>query len=174
MAKTTENINSKHIDGCSDFENEKPFQTNDVFYPKFGGIIDSSIKPITNQTTNIQQHQQTTINHHRNGHSRNPSSINGITIAGQTIQPPLNKPDAIQNFLQLIRFRSDECDENSKNHSKICGIREARLISKLRNTQHTFSTLSTNVIFLFVIVIFIFISIIEVRQTINIYIHASY
>lgn len=73
--------------------------------------------------------QQTAVSYRSNGHSRNPSSINGITITTQVIQPPPNKPDAINNFLKIIRFRSEDGDEKSKN-PQFCGIREARYISK--------------------------------------------
>lgn len=126
----------------------RDYQDNelDAIYPKLDTTVVSSIKSIVSQS-NVQQQQsppllssqqtqscvlqQTTVSVHRNGHSRNPSSINGITIATQVIQPPPNKPDAINNLLKLIRFRSsyDECDEKSKNRTK-CGIREARLFSK--------------------------------------------
>lgn len=68
--------------------------------------------------------QQTAVSYRSNGHSRNPSSINGITI-----QPPPNKPDAINNFLKIIRFRSEDGEEKSQS-PQFCGIREARYISK--------------------------------------------
>lgn len=156
MAQPYENNDSKQYtlecndcndDDNRDNENEKANESiDDVHHLKFETTVVSSQKPIgwkSVQSLQQQQHQQhqphqqqqhqqqTTVTYQRNGHSRNPSSINGITIATQVIQPPPNKPDAIQNLLKLIRFRSDydECDEKSKNR-QICGIREARLFSK--------------------------------------------
>lgn len=101
-------------------------------------IVPPSISVPNGQQTQTCVLQQTTtaISYHRNGHSRNPSSINGITIA-QVMQPPLNKPDAIDLLLRLIRFRDsyndgyENCAANDvKKQRQICGIREARLISK--------------------------------------------
>lgn len=136
MANPEENIDSNHaVDGqdCDDTNKDDP---ENVHYVKFETTVVSSSKPIPPQSNAQQQpplpqQQQTSVTYHRNGHSRNPSSINGITIATQSIQPPPNKPDAIHNLLKLIRFRSDydECDEKTKNR-QICGIREARLFSK--------------------------------------------
>lgn len=140
MAQSCENDDSRqHTLECNDCDddavNDKKANgsLDDVRHLKFETTVVSSPKPIgwmSVQPQSQQQHQ-TTVNYQRNGHSRNPSSINGITIATQVIQPPPNKPDAIQNLLKLIRFRSDydECDEKSKNR-QICGIREARLFSK--------------------------------------------
>lgn len=151
MAKPVENLDLKHTHDnheCDD-NDEDNVESDVVLYTK---IVDTIAKPMAVQSNNgTMQHQQqtppppsshqpptqscvlqqTTVSVHRNGHSRNPSSINGITIATQVIQPPPNKPDAIQSLLKLIRFRSDyeECDEKSQNR-QICGIREARLISK--------------------------------------------
>lgn len=102
-------------------------------------IVPTSISVPNGQQTQTCVLQQTTtaISYHRNGHSRNPSSINGITIA-QVMQPPLNKPDTIDSLLKLLRFRDSYKDgyENcadidvEKKQRQICGIREARLISK--------------------------------------------
>lgn len=159
MAKPIENIDLNYTSDnhyCDDDDVDN-VESDVVHYPK---LIDTTVKPIVQQTNNAlmqqQQHQQqpppqqqqppsshqsttkscvlqqTTVSVHRNGHSRNPSSINGITIATQVIQPPPNKPDAIQSLLKLIRFRSDyeECDDEKSQNRQICGIREARLISK--------------------------------------------
>lgn len=133
MTQITENADSKHTEEIHECDIENRVESN----PKLGTTVVPPSKSITIQSSaqqqqqQQQQHQQTTINNQRNGHSRNPSSINGITIAAQVIQPPPNKPDAIHNLLKLIRFRSDfdERDEKSKNR-QTCGIREARLISK--------------------------------------------
>lgn len=151
MAQPYENDDSKqHTRECNDYyEDDDGGKVNEsidnVHNLKFETTVVSSAKPIgwisaqppsqpqhQHQQHQPHQHQQqTTVIYQQNGHSRNPSSINGITIATQVIQPPPNKPDAIQNLLKLIRFRSDydECDEKSKNR-QICGIREARLFSK--------------------------------------------
>lgn len=133
MAKTTENVDLKPINNNQDCD---AVESEVVLYPKLDATAVSSSKSIGPQSNTQQQAQsvlqQTTVTYHRNGHSRNPSSINGITIATQVIQPPPNKPDAINSLLKLIRFRSEdyeECDEKSENR-QYCGIREARLISK--------------------------------------------
>lgn len=172
MAKPIENLDLKQqhtYDNHCDDDEEDNVESDVVHFTKF---VDTTVKPISlQQSNNVIHHQQanlpaslpssqppppplpstqscvlqqTTVSVHRNGHSRNPSSINGITIATQVIQPPPNKPDAIQSLLKLIRFRSDyeECDEKSQNR-QICGIREARLISKwkprfsIRRRQNT-------------------------------------
>lgn len=139
MAKSLEKIDSNHKLDDRDLNNENDDENNaeiGVLYPKLETNHDTTaIKPITSQPSAAPQQtcvlQQTTVSVHRNGHSRNPSSINGITIATQVIQPPPNKPDAINSLLKLIRFRSEyeECDEKSQNR-QICGIREARIFSK--------------------------------------------
>lgn len=142
MAQSSENYDSRQHtldsnDCDDDGVNDKKANesVDDVRHLKFETTVVSSPKPIgwmSVQPQSQQQHQTVTVvTSQRNGHSRNPSSINGITIATQVIQPPPNKPDAIQNLLKLIRFRSDydESDEKSKNR-QICGIREARLFSK--------------------------------------------
>lgn len=153
MAQSYENADSKEhtmeCNDCNDDGNNETVNESDgvVHHLKFDTTVVSSPsnpsewKSTIAQPPSHQQHQppphqqqqqqQTAVTYQRNGHSRNPSSINGITIATQVIQPPPNKPDAIQNLLKLIRFRSDydECDEKSKNR-QICGIREARLFSK--------------------------------------------
>lgn len=153
MANPIENIDLNYTSDnhyCDD-DDETNVESDAVHYPK---LFDTTGKPIVQQTNNALMHQlqqqppqqspssqsttkscvlqQTTVSVHRNGHSRNPSSINGITIATQVIQPPPNKPDAIQSLLKLIRFRSDyeECDDEKSENRQICGIREARLISK--------------------------------------------
>lgn len=151
MAQPYENDDSKqHTFDCNDYDaadddnnetkvnksdddvNHLKFETTVVSSPKPGIIAWKPAQPPQSQQQQQPHHHQTTVTYtQRNGHSRNPSSINGITIATQVIQPPPNKPDAIQNLLKLIRFRSDydECDEKLKNR-QICGIREARLFSK--------------------------------------------
>lgn len=152
MAIPIENVDLKHNLDNHDSDVDDNVESNVTHSPKLVDITAESnnvsimqhqqptttspsqtIPPTTTTTTTTQSCvlQQTTVSVHRNGHSRNPSSINGITIATQVIQPPPNKPDAIQSLLKLIRFRSDyeECDEKSLNR-QICGIREARLISK--------------------------------------------
>lgn len=89
-------------------------------------------QPSTQPVATCTHHQQTTtVSYTRNGHSRNPSSINGITIAAQQVAPsiPPNKPDAIDSLLKLIGFRGEIEDEKA-NSKQICGIREARLFSK--------------------------------------------
>lgn len=157
MAKPIENIdlnNTSDNHYCDDDDDDVDNVESDVVhYPK---LVDTTVKPIVQQMNNASMHQQqppqqlpssqsttkscvlqqTTVSVHRNGHSRNPSSINGITIATQVIQPPPNKPDAIQSLLKLIRFRSDyeECDDEKSQNRQICGIREARLISKWKPT----------------------------------------
>lgn len=120
--------------------NDNGYSDSNNLYEKYEQTIVSATdvqtppsKLITSQSPNTTQTcvlQQTTAIYHRNGHSRNPSSINGITIA-QVMQPPLNKPDTIDSLLKLIRFRSNygDCDDNAKNRP-LCGIRERRLISK--------------------------------------------
>lgn len=87
--------------------------------------------PQSHPIASCTHHQQTTtVSYTRNGHSRNPSSINGITIATQQVaQPPPNKPDAIDSLLKLIGFRG-AIDDEKANNKQICGIREARLFSK--------------------------------------------
>lgn len=137
---------SMHMDETYENDIEDKVDTNAGIYPviKTTVVIPSSKAIFSNvQPQQQQQHQQTTANNHRNGHSRNPSSINGITVAAQTIQLPPNKPDAINNLLKLIRFRSDanEFTAKSENPTQICGIREARLISK-SNLKPIFHPLS--------------------------------
>lgn len=139
MAKSIEIIDLKNkLDNheCDDIDYEK--QVDGDLYPKLDNttIISSTktVVPQSNATPQQQQScvlQQTTVSVHSNGHSRNPSSINGITIATQVIQPPPNKPDAFNSLLKLIRFRSDYEEHNEKSQSRqICGMREARIFSK--------------------------------------------
>lgn len=86
--------------------------------------------PSNSQTTQACVYQQTTVSYTRNGHSRNPSSINGITIATQVIQPATlnNKNDAKETLLRFIPFRNDFEDNNEK--KRLCGNREIRFICK--------------------------------------------
>lgn len=153
MAKQVENKNSNG--GCDIDDSNR--NESGALYPS----LVSSSKPLTSaspppaapvaaqqQLHSAQQHQpqqqqqqscglqQTAVSYRSNGHSRNPSSINGITTTTQAFQPPPNKPDAINNFLKIIRFRS-ECEDNDEKsqNRQICGIREARLISKWSRTN---------------------------------------
>lgn len=92
-------------------------------------------QPSTNsQTTQACVYQQTTVSYSRNGHSRNPSSINGITIATQVIQPASlnNKPDAKEALLRFIPFRNDPFQSNEQ--KRVCGNREFRFLCKC--SQH--------------------------------------
>lgn len=152
MAKVENNEQNPTMDSSELIDNHR-YQSN-ALYPTFGTqtvptTISSSIsvQPNTQQQQPMQTCvlQQTTATiYHRNGHSRNPSSINGITIA-QVMQPSLNKPDTIDSILKLIRFRADftdtsaDCAKDAKNR-QICGIREARLISKLNKQYFSFKS----------------------------------
>lgn len=141
MTKTDKSADKSSIVLYPRFESvddlSSPEKEGDVTLTKMNTVQQTTpVQPSTPQLPTAQACvvQQTTVNYHRNGHSRNPSSINGITIATQVIQPPPNKPDAINNLLKLIRFRSD-CEESEERSAsrKICGIQEARLISKWPN-----------------------------------------
>lgn len=144
MAKEIESVERKNSIDLNFSENNKESKEiveSNALYPKLDDTNVVSSSKLATMLTNSQQiqpspsqacvYQQTTVSYSRNGHSRNPSSINGITIATQVIQPPLSKPDAIDNLLKLIRFRSDYEDNNeAMRNQQICGIRETRLISK--------------------------------------------
>lgn len=85
--------------------------------------------PSYSQPAQACVYQQTTVSYSRNGHSRNPSSINGITIATQVIQPATlnSKPDAKATLLKFIPFRGDFDDTNKE---RLCGNREIRCACK--------------------------------------------
>lgn len=87
--------------------------------------------PSYSQPAQACVYQQTTVSYSRNGHSRNPSAINGITIATQVIQPATlnSKPDAKATLLKFIPFRGD-FNDNNDDKRRLCGNREIRCICK--------------------------------------------
>lgn len=127
------NANPNGERDCVDIKNSNEI---DWIYPPL-----KDVQAAEQQLQQLQQQQQqscvlqpTTVSHRSNGHSRNPSSINGITIATQVIQPPPNKPDAINYCLNIFQFHHSEGNEKFPKR-QICGIREARLFSKWQRTQ---------------------------------------